>query len=190
MRWSILICTLRSRQASFSRVYNKLLWQVRAANAVGLVEVLYEVDGGEMHIGEKRNLLMSRARGGHVCFVDDDDDVSDDYVAKVLAALETGPDCVGIVGKIWWHGRWWPFEHSVRHKRYRQDAERFYRCPNHLNPVRRSIAVTFPFPKIDDSEDTTYAVAMCWSGVLKTEVFVPETIYVYTPSKREWRVKK
>jgi glycosyltransferase involved in cell wall biosynthesis len=52
--------------------------------------------------GAKRNALLEMSRGKFIVFVDDDDDVSDDYVEKIFFTILKHPyiDCIGIEGII------------------------------------------------------------------------------------------
>jgi glycosyltransferase involved in cell wall biosynthesis len=58
------------------------------------VEHLILCDNRARSIGAKRQALVDIARGEYIAFVDDDDDISDDYVSSLLAAIETGADCI------------------------------------------------------------------------------------------------
>src|SRR5215467_9960671 len=102
MLLSILIPTLESRRASFLRLYQRLDRQIVHNNLRSVVEILVFEDGGQHSIGKKRNALLQRAAGRFVVFVDDDDDVSDDYVRLIAGALSKRPDvdCIGIKGQV------------------------------------------------------------------------------------------
>lgn len=58
------------------------------------VEHLVLCDNRARNIGAKRQALADIARGQYIAFVDDDDDVSDDYVASLLEAAKTGADVI------------------------------------------------------------------------------------------------
>jgi glycosyltransferase involved in cell wall biosynthesis len=58
------------------------------------VEHLVLCDNRARSIGAKRQALVDIARGEYIAFVDDDDDVSDDYVARLLGATKTGADVI------------------------------------------------------------------------------------------------
>lgn len=58
------------------------------------VEHLTLCDNKKRSIGGKRQALVDIARGEYIAFVDDDDDVSDDYVANILKGIETGADVI------------------------------------------------------------------------------------------------
>ena len=114
-----------------------------------------------MSTGEKRNLLLSRAEGKYICFIDDDDDISDDYVSSIMRALEENPDCdcVGIQGLLMSSKGSFLFEHSIENQGWyttkapNSDDPLFIRTPNHLNPVKKSIAEQIGFPLVTVGED-------------------------------------
>ena len=131
-----------------------------------------------MPIGFKRNMLVNSASGKYVCFVDDDDTVSPDYIPKILAAIQTDPDCVGIEGEITTDGRNpKKFIHSLRYDHWYEAGGIYYRTPNHLNPIRKSIAQQVPFPTINFGEDADFSKRV--HPLLKTEVYVDGVIYHY-----------
>lgn len=181
---SILIATLESRRTSFERVYTCLRHQIAAYGYHGRVEILSNRDNGKKTIGQKRNELLAAATGDYVCHVDDDDRVADDYMPRLVTACLEGKDCVGIVGSIMWHGSWTRFVHSRQYKSYERLPDgTFVRPCNHLNPVRTSIARRFSFTAKNHGEDTDWAMALCKSGVLRTETFVGDPpVYFYTPA--------
>lgn len=175
---SILICSLHSREASLATLLRNLKDQECPE-----VEVLVEVDSGEMTIGEKRNLLLDRSRGEYVCFIDDDDCVPADYVSAILKALTTRPDCVGFMVAFSQNGidRGHAI-HSLRFDRYGQRRLQgrkmeYERTPNHLNPVRRELAMQVRFPDASWREDTDYAERL--RPMLKSEVFIDRVLYHY-----------
>jgi len=176
VRLSILICTLESRREWYNRLLDNLCPQVSAAQP--WVEVLVDTDRGERSIGAKRQSLLDRARGVYIAYIDDDDLVADDYIKRVLSALSTGPDCVGLRGIITTDGACpATFEHSLRHAEWYTADGVHYRCPNHLNPVRRDLALRAGFPDLSHGEDSAYSHRL--RPHLSTEVFVEAPLYLY-----------
>ena len=147
------------------------------------VEILVSADNGELSIGRKRNKLIDKARGQYIAFIDDDDDISDNYIALIMKALEKSPDCVGLRGKILYEGVFAEFRHSIQYQGWYTSNDVFYRTPNHLNPIKKSKATQVPFNNSDFGEDQSYSHTI--RRLLKTEVFVDEVIYFYTPAKRD-----
>jgi cellulose synthase/poly-beta-1,6-N-acetylglucosamine synthase-like glycosyltransferase len=58
------------------------------------VEHLVLFDNRARSIGAKRQALVDIARGEYVAFVDDDDDISPDYVDRLLKAAKTNADVI------------------------------------------------------------------------------------------------
>lgn len=178
--WSILICTLEERSRLFERIYNQLKIQIAEHSLENEVEILYCKDNREHSVGFKRNLLIQEAQGEYTCFVDDDDIVHRNYVQMICNALEQKPDCVSLIGIITFDGHSpTPFIHSIEYDNYFFQNGKYYRPPNHLNVMKRSIALQFKFPEINMGEDTDWAMRIAQAKVLKTEVKINEPYYFY-----------
>lgn len=180
---SILIPTLVNRRTMRQSLVHKLYEQFKALSIEGLVEVIVDEDKGEKSIGTKRTDLVKRAKGEYIMFLDDDDDVADNYIESIVAALADGDvDCVSFGGiTIDQNGTGKAFVHSLRYSEYSEDDNLYYRPPNHLNAVRKEIAVRHPFPDQNFSEDTEYSMAMVRAGALRSERFIPYPLYLYRP---------
>lgn len=142
------------------------------------------IDDRQMTIGEKRNKLMAMATGKYVAYIDDDDMVSPDYISLVLEALKNGdPDVIGIIGIYSTNDgrgvRKTLFYHTIKNSRYWTSSRGFERPPNHLNPMRKSIAEQYSFMPSNFGEDTDWAMRICEDKVLKVEKFIQKPIYYY-----------
>lgn len=191
MLLSILIPTLEDRRALFERIVAKLDAQVHACGWDDRIEILPMVDRGELPTGTKRNALLRRARGEFVASVDDDDDVSDDYVALIGGALLAYPDvdCLGIRGEVTYRGKYRrSFAYSIRYPTYRTMNGVYLRPPHHLNPMRRAIALRYPYLAVRRSEDAECALRMARDGALRREYFIERPVYRYY-SRRWWVVQ-
>ncbi len=186
MRLSILICTLEARQESFKRIYNKLIDQIKAAGLEKEIEIKFFRDNRVYKIGHKRNELLHKAEGDYVMFVDDDDDVSNNFIELIYGATRTKPDCVSLTGIITHDGKNPKrFEHSIKYKEYSEVNGVYLRPPNHLNPIKREIATQFTLPHENHGEDTNWSMKILDSGLIKTEVEinVPYYYYLFDPYK-------
>jgi len=169
---SILICTIAGREASLSRLLKILEGQTNEQ-----IEILIEKDKRRLTVGAKRNILLKRAQGQYVCFIDDDDTVSEDYVSQILEALKTNPDVVGIKGRITRRKETNLFIHSMQYKTWFKRRDIYYRCPNHLNPVKRTLALRIGFPNKNTGEDMDYSQRLL--PLLKREFRIEKIIYFY-----------
>lgn len=178
--WTILICTLEERAEKFNYIYSKLLHQIHQLNLGAEIEILFFRDNREYTVGYKRNMLLERSRGKYVCFIDDDDDVHTKYIEIIYRALQTNPDCVSLTGIMTTNGKKpQKFIHSVRYHSYFFRNGVFYRPPNHLNPIRRSIAILYKFPETSMGEDTAWAMQIVQGRLIKTEYAIKIPYYFY-----------
>jgi len=90
---SILILSIPSRTESVTALVKKLEKQLGNRRSV---EILVFSDNCSQSISTKRNVVLQAARGRFVCFLDDDDGVSNDYIDQILKAAEAHPqvDCI------------------------------------------------------------------------------------------------
>jgi len=194
-RLSILICSILERAKLLHRLLVCLKPQVTDE-----VEIITEIDNCEMSIGEKRNKLLLRASGDYVAFIDDDDLVSGDYISKILTATKTSPDCCSLQGEISHvitiHTKKTSqqrtriikrrqrvnhvFFHSIEYDHWFEDCGVYYRCPNHLNAIKRDIALQVGFPSKNSGEDHDFSTQVF--PLLKTEAKIEGTIYYYLAS--------
>ena len=89
MKLSILICSVENneRQESLNKLLHELNHQVCSNYAENIVEILVEKDNGTMSVGEKRNVLIDKANGEYICFIDDDDFIANNYLNLILQNL-------------------------------------------------------------------------------------------------------
>lgn len=94
MKLSILICTVVGREKSYENLLNELVKQIANNNLHGQVEILTEKDDCKITVGTKRNILKNKASGEYICFIDDDDMVSEDYLSEIFIATESNPEII------------------------------------------------------------------------------------------------
>jgi len=179
MKLSILICHLEERKELLDLLVANLKKQIVDKDQV---EIIIEADSGQLTIGHKRNMLLSTANGEYIAFIDDDDNVADTYVADILKALKSGPDCVGIEGCLVvpnvQKDNAFLFKHSIKFAGWYTSGNVFYRTPNHLNPILKEIAVLAGFnPTMSFGEDSEYSKRI--RRYLNEEVYIDHPIYYY-----------
>jgi hypothetical protein len=182
---SICICTLPARRVQLDRLLDHLWAQILTKCPRG-VEVVVDSREG-ITIGQKRQALLERARGAFVAFIDDDDLVAFNYIERVVSALQTSPniDCVALNGIITTDGeRPERFEHSLKYTEWGKTDGIHRRSPNHLNPIRRELALKASFPSVNHAEDFEYSKRLL--PLLKNEVSTgiqPLYYYFYRTKK-------
>jgi len=184
VKLSILIPTLASRQEQCLTLVDSLLDQVEFNDLVGKVEIITQYDSGEKSIGTKRNELIQKAKGEYVCFVDDDDNVSKDYVKLLMEGINLGVDCCSLKGVITWDGvKPEIFEHSTKYTEWKTneglEPVRYERYINHLNCVKKSIAYQIKYNEINFGEDKMWSEELQKSGLIKTEHYIDSILYHY-----------
>ena len=193
MKFSIMMAALESRREQATYLQNYIKSQIKGHKLEDEVELVVFEDSKEYTVGVKRNTLIENAKGDFVAFVDDDDWVSSSYVKNISDIIINSPtiDCIGMKGALInpYIGVK-EFIHSIRYKEYTEDAYLYYRPPNHLNPIKREIALQFKFPSINLGEDFNWSMEICKSGILQNEVFLDSIIYFYNFSLRNTETQK
>lgn len=181
---SILVPTTYQRAPIWATLKNELAYQIKQIGAEDDVEILEALDHmGESTTGKKRNLLVGLAKGEYIVFVDDDDEVSFDYVSEILNALQSKPDAVGFRGWMTTDGSNrvdWTISKDLPYcATFVNGVEEYLRFTNHLTPIRKDIAIQVGFPDITHGEDYAYAESLHLLGLIKTEVFINKFLYHY-----------
>jgi len=155
------------------------------------IEIIVNVDDGSKSVGTKRNEVLDNASGKYICFVDDDDMVSDNYIEKILNVIKAHPDVdsIGFTGMFYTNGTpLMHFKHANEYGGHYKDFKGVQHRPiNHLNPVRLEIAKQIKFTEKNFGEDSDYCDALFDSKLIKKEVIIDDTLYHYLWSPEESR---
>ena len=171
---SILVSSLVERNENFlSKLINSLENQI--ANKP--VELLVFSDNAQRPVGTKRNDLLKLSNGKYVCFVDDDDRVSDSYVDDILREiLKWEPDVVVFDVEISFNGFNPKLVKYGREFDYCETPEAYYRHPNHLMVHKRE-NITEYYRDIKTGEDDEWALRMLPRIV--TQSRIDKILYYY-----------
>lgn len=188
--WAILVPTLGERRALFERLMVGLLPQTEPY--AGRVQVIGWHNDGSPSLPKIRQRMIETAGAEYVSFVDDDDLVSPDYVAEIVAALDQRPDYVGFQVQCYSDGKPTAVAyHSLAYRRWRNLPGRFERDISHINPIRRTLALraNFSVTRAGRAEDRAWADQLRRGRVLRTEVAIPRILYhyLYVPAGSRWR---
>lgn len=134
------------------------------------VQFLYLGDNKSMSVGEKRNHLLNMAKGQRITFVDDDDQITDNYVDKLLEYCKLDFDCVAIgvrftrdleTESIYDYS----FKSNINTRDPNRGGMRIYgRMPDHLCLWKKEIAQRCVFPERNIGEDHAWAEAQLLKG--------------------------
>ena len=61
----------------------------------------------------------------------------------------------------------------------------YYRCPNHLNPMKKNIALKVGFGNKSHGEDTDFALKLNEMQLLKKEEMINHPIYFYKYQRKQ-----
>jgi glycosyltransferase involved in cell wall biosynthesis len=149
------------------------------------VEHLVLVDNVKRSIGLKRQALLDAARGEWVTYVDDDDEISDDYVDVILEAvrkapLESGVDVINFPIRVTINGEQEGVVlPSLAHEmeEYRPFPHKTKRKPHELSIWRASLAKKAVYQDTNVGEDFAWARQL-WP-LVRRELNLPTVIYHY-----------
>lgn len=149
------------------------------------VEHLVLTDNKRRTVGEKRDALLRTARGQYVAFVDDDDWVSDDYVASIVACCRhpagssDSPDVITFRQQATVNGATGTIEFGLGN-----GNEAFLpggvarRNAWHVCAWRRTLAILSHFPATNYGEDWAFAQPLCHLPNLR-DVHIPKVLHYY-----------
>lgn len=180
---SILICTLEERKIEFlNRILSILKPQINKKD----VEIVILTDNGEIPIGTKRNDMLKLAHGEYVCFVDDDDRISEDYVDNILdEIIKWSPDVVVFNAEITFNGERPKLVRYGREYDYCEKPEAYYRHPNHLMVHKRKNITEF-YKDVKTGEDDEWASRMLPRIVTQSRIDKIMYYYDYNTNTKKY----
>jgi glycosyltransferase involved in cell wall biosynthesis len=182
--FSVLLLSIPSRLDMLKKLYEKLHNQIGDEP----VEVLTVVDNKAMSIGHKRNMLLNMARGKHLAFLDDDDDIADTYIKDILFGLRAfpggaGPDVLTFQQHCTVNGKKFYVDFGLKNTndpvRYASDGSIFNlrRKPYHMCVWKSAIAKNTPFLDISYGEDLDWIMKL--SQRSKSEYHIDKVLHYY-----------
>lgn len=150
---SILICSLEERKSFFlPRILSILKPQIEGKET----EIIILIDQAQVPVGAKRNMALDQSRGKYVCFVDDDDLVSEDYVDSILEKTSEDPDVIVFSGVVTTDGENKKIAKQGIEYQHGEVDGIYYRLPNHLSVHKRE-TIKEKFLNIRTGEDDEWA---------------------------------
>ncbi len=196
---SILIPTVVGREVEFNSLAKKICNQITGMGEtvfgkmsaipkngmahVGSesVEMKHWCDNKEMTIGEKREKLYKMANGLYSWQIDDDDDIADRAIEKILEAITNNSDvdCITFKEKCIIDGKYYASNFSHKYDGWKDNFDGFawvrdvfYKCV-----IKTEVAKKVPFPHIRYNEDQQWGVTL--KPFIQTEHHIDEEIYHY-----------
>jgi len=182
---SIVMCSIPERAQSFNKLRTEVKRQIdycnnrhRTLGRTEIVDVITQsVLNGGISIGAKRQEGLNRAQGKYVCWLDDDDWVSPDYVETLLRLAIADADTL-VFNNISIFPEFWCLVQM--NLDFIQDEQVFpgivHRRPYHVCGFRRSILKDCIFPDANWDEDTAF-LSQVWPKLksqAKTEAILHE----------------
>ena len=188
MKLSILIPSLPMRTGNFlARIVDELDYQIEELGRDD-IELLVYIDNKKWTLGRKRNALIGLSVGDFIAFVDDDDRVSEDYVATIIKTIDENPDADCIVYDVFC-----TVSNSLDSKvksfsfvcKYGVEFEYvghtettpWYGKPAQIMIWNRKIMEEYHFPDVTLKEDFIW-VKTAW-GSIKKQIRIDKILYYY-----------
>ena len=177
---SILICSvdIEERQIKLKKLISELHRQISKNYAEEIVEIIVDTDNMYKSVGKKRNDLIEKSKGEFICFIDDDDFVSENYLSTILYHLNSGIDILLIGIK---HIKNGVNQIKILPSLYIDNlntGEAVFKTNHfHLCPHKKSIARNVLFECVNFAEDMLYSQKMVKH--INNSYLISEPIYIY-----------
>ena len=188
---TIAIPSLPSRyRKNFEGLYLKIQNQIKDRKDIQILSLL---DNRTMSIGEKRTKLFSVSSGIYTCIIDDDDDVSDDFVSSIIEKIDLNNlvdvICYNQLASV--NGKKWIIKTSLSHNKVhpfdqlQTDIQGnpipCFRPPWHWCAWRTDLARTVGFGDSNCHEDAIFVREI--SKIAKTEIRIDKILCYYNESQ-------
>jgi len=179
--FSILITSIPERIDNLKKIINKLEFQILKNNLDKQVEILSFVDNRSRSVGLKRQNLLDVSEGKFISYLDDDDDISDDYVEKIIKAIKLNSN-VDVISfnqeaKINQHAPVTVYFGLQYENTEFIPNQPIYRKPFHMCAWNKKVAKQVEFKNISLTEDWCWIESLC--KIAKTEHHIDDILHYY-----------
>ena len=152
--------------------------QISKNYAEEIIEIIIDSDNMIKSVGKKRNDLIEKAEGEYICFIDDDDFISENYLSIILNQLNSGIDILLIgIDHIQNGVKQTKILPSLYIDNLNTGEAVFKTNHFHLCPHKKSIAKSVLFECINFAEDMLYSQNMVKH--INNSFLISEPIYIY-----------
>lgn len=180
MKLSILICTVPEREIKFNNLYNRLQNLCKGYD----IEILYnnkpryDAEGG-ISVGEKRQSLIDQSIGNFFIFIDDDDDVTDDFIKIIYPHLLKKYDAITSKTIAYIDNEKFIIDTSIFYiSEQLNEVKETKRYPSVSSIWNRKLTKKVKFEKINNGEDFEWSMRL----KPKTEKKLIDILYIYNYS--------
>jgi hypothetical protein len=182
---AFMIPTITGREQSLSRLLTSIREKMGRLAPALRYTIHLSYDNRETSVGLKREHLLQNSEGKYSAFVDDDDDITDEYIEDLVHTIQGEYHVMRLRGRI---GPY-TFTHSIENLLQSPMAkgEVFLRPPNHLNPMMTDAAKHVHFNDATRGEDLDWTIRLAKSGFLTHEYKTDDSRihYIYNMGTRK-----
>ena len=178
---TVLVITLKNRASELKELLDLLYHQADQKP----VQILWLGDNKSLITGDKRNAIMSLANGRYLTFVDDDDLITENYIEKILEAIDHNPEVITFLVDKHRNGTHEKFQrfdidYQQNYTTVDRAAKRRYQnmVPNHLCVWRKDI-IKEAFPPHKKTEDLKWADKQTQHYTKEGQYHINEVLYYY-----------
>lgn len=164
---TFLIPTIQGREASLMHLVASIREKMERIAPHLHYKIRLGFDNREMSIGMKRQQLIQSSEGKYSAFIDDDDDITDEYIQDLAETIRGSYPVMRLRGRIDPYTFTHSLENSLNSSMARGNV--FLRPPNHLNPMLTDVAKLIHFRDAVRGEDLDWTIRMARSGFLTHE---------------------
>lgn len=195
---SILMCTIPEREEKAVLLFSQAAKQIADLHydhpTLGRIEINYDnsksfLKGG-LSIGKKREGLVRKAEGKYLCSLDDDEDISPNYVETLVRLCNEDKDVVTFRSFAKTDFYWTVIDMSLENKVNEEATpERIIkRPPWHVCPVKSEYAKLYEFEDINYGEDFNWMEKVLTH--CKTEAKTNQILHCYNHSSKHSEADK
>ena len=172
MKLSILIATVKEREEKFNNLFNRITSIVKDYDGI---EILYndaprydEPNG--LTVGEKRQALIDVAKGKYIMFVDDDDDVQDNFIESLYPLLDKDVDVINGNVLAYIDGITHIIDQSIFYNSEQLQEGITKRFPSVMSVWNRELTKKAKFKPLNNGEDFDWTHQMNPKTEIKTDL--------------------